>query len=128
MKIEHAAYVMQDPVKAAEWYCEHLGFKVARGIKESPYTHFLLDRETGAMLEIYNNPKVQVPDYRSMDPLILHLAFETDDVEGERRRLIAAGAEPEGDLEMTPSGDEVAMLRDPWGFPVQLASRAEPMR
>ena len=43
MKIEHVAYPMPDPVAAAAWYAEHLGFRVVRAMERSPYTHFLLD-------------------------------------------------------------------------------------
>ena len=127
MKIEHAAYTMEDPVGAAKWYSEHLGFRIVKEMAESPFTHFLLDEGTGAMIEIYHNPIVDVPDYRSTHPLILHLAFEVQDVKGERERLIAAGAAPEGEIDVTDAGDELAMLRDPWGFPIQLAKRGKPM-
>jgi len=127
MKIEHVAYPMPDPMAAAPWYAEHLGFRVARAIDRSPYTHFLLDPDTGAMIEIYNNPAVAVPDYASMDPLLLHLAFAVDDVAAVRRALLAAGATSVGEITVTPDGDELAMLRDPWGFAIQLARRGTPM-
>ena len=38
-----------------------------------------------------------------------------------------AGATPVGDVESNDVGDEVAMLRDPWGIPVQLVRRRERM-
>ncbi len=79
------------------------------------------------MLEFYNNPKVAVPDYRAIDPLILHIAFWTDDVDATRTRLLAAGALPEGEALVTPAGDHVAMLRDPWGLAIQFVHRAQPM-
>ena len=62
-----------------------------------------------------------------IDPLILHLAVAVDEVAAERDRLIAAGAVPEGEIVITDDGDELAMLRDPWGFPLQLANRRQPM-
>jgi uncharacterized glyoxalase superfamily protein PhnB len=79
------------------------------------------------MIEIYSNPEVAVPDYRSMDLRVLHLAFECPDVEAARERLIRAGATPDGDITRAPSGDVIAVVRDPWGFPVQLAKRGRPM-
>lgn len=127
MKIEHAAYTMEKPVEAAKWYAEHLGFRIVKSMAESPFTHFLLDEQTGAMIEIYHNPIVDVPDYSATHPLILHLAFAVEDVSGMRERLIAAGATPEGEIDVTDAGDELAMLRDPWGFPIQLAKRGKPM-
>jgi glyoxylase I family protein len=111
----------------AAWYVAHLGLTVKRAHAVSPFGHFLADSGDHVMIEIYNNPAVPVPDYRSFDPVVVHLAFATDDVTGTRARLMAAGASPVGEIQTSPAGDELAMLRDPWGFAVQLAKRAEPM-
>lgn len=126
MKIEHLAYVVRDPVAVARWYVDNLGFRVARSTGAPTFTHFLAASAGSTMIEIYTNPTVQVPHYASMHPLILHLAFCTDDVNGTRQRLLAVGATPEGPITVTQAGDELAMLRDPWGFPIQLARRGEP--
>ena len=127
MKIEHTAYQVEDPVGLGQWYSTHLGMRIKRRQSEPPFGHFLADDGDTVMLEFYRNPALTVPDYRSMDPLLLHLAFRTDDVPGTRTRLIAAGATAEGEVVRTAAGDEVAMLRDPWGLAVQLVRRADPM-
>lgn len=127
MKIEHTAYQVQDPVALAAWYVAHLGMTIKRKQDASPFGHFLADDGDTVMLEFYNNPKVRVPDYRAIDPLVLHIAFRTDDVAGARARLIAAGATPEGDVRQDAMGDTLAMLRDPWGLAVQLVKRVTPM-
>jgi len=127
MKIEHTAYQVEDPVAMARWYVEHLGLTVKRAQSESPFGQFLADDGGAVMLELYRNPKVAVPNYRSIDPLILHIAFWADDVEAVRTRLLAAGATPEGEAVLTPAGDHVAMLRDPWGLSIQFVHRAQPM-
>jgi uncharacterized glyoxalase superfamily protein PhnB len=62
-----------------------------------------------------------------MNPLLLHIAFMVDDVKGVREKLITAGATPVGDISVTSRGDELAMLRDPWGVAIQFVKRAEPM-
>ena len=79
------------------------------------------------MLELYNNQPHAVPDYASMDPLMLNIAFMVDDVKGTCRKLVAAGATIASEITVTDSGDELAMLRDPWGVPIQFLKRAEPM-
>ena len=127
MKIEHAAWTVADPPALADWYCRNLGMSIVRNVGGVAQTHFLADATGRVLLEVYHNPKVSVPDYRRMDPLILHLAFAVDDVDRERTRLIAAGATAEGDAMTTPAGDRMAMLRDPWGFPIQLVKRAQAM-
>jgi len=126
MKIEHFAYQVDDPAAVAEWYCAQLGFSVKRSADAPVPVRFLADASGEVMIEIYNNPKVETPDYASMDPLILHLAFACDDLVGTIERLTAAGAELLLE-ETTPLGDTLAMLRDPWGFAIQLCRRAEPM-
>jgi glyoxylase I family protein len=129
MKIEHVGYMVKDPLQVAAWYCQNLGFRVARGTPASPFTHFLLDSAGSSMLEIYNNPAAQVPDYTSMDPLVLHIAFEIGDesIESACDRLLAAGASLYSNLGTTPAGDQLVMLRDPWGMAIQLAKRKIPM-
>ena len=125
MKIEHAAYQVEDPVTVARWYVTHLGLTVKRAQKERPFGHFLADEGDAVMLEIYNHPKATVPDYRKMDPLVLHIAFSTPDVSGTRQRLVAAGATVVGDIQVNDAGDQLAMLRDPWGLAIQLVARKE---
>ncbi|MCP4565967.1 MAG: VOC family protein, partial [FCB group bacterium] len=68
----------------------------------------------------------QVPLYANMDPLILHLAFESADPDADARRLIDAGAS--WVQEVRPDdGSHLVMLRDPWGLALQLCKRGKPM-
>lgn len=127
MRIEHIAINVEDPVSMAEWYCKNLGMKVVRKGPPPISVHFIADETGNVVLEIYHNPPDAVPDYASMDPLLLHIAFMVDDVKGVREKLMAAGAAPVGEADVTPKGDEIAMLRDPWGVAIQFVKRAEPM-
>jgi catechol 2,3-dioxygenase-like lactoylglutathione lyase family enzyme len=127
MNIEHVALNHPDPARAAQWYVEHLGMEIVRSSDQSPFIHFLADTAKTGLIELYNNPDAEVPDYPSQSPLIVHIAFSTDDLEGTQARLIEAGATAEGGITKTPAGDQLAMLRDPWGVPLQLAKRAKPM-
>ena len=127
MKIEHVAFNVEDLLAMGRWYVEHLGFKVKRRLVEPPYTHFLADESDAGMIEIYGNSAAPVPDYRSTDPLVLHLAFVSDDLQADIQRLTAAGATLVGEIQTAPPGDQLAMLRDPWGHAVQLVKRGSPM-
>jgi len=127
IRLEHVAINVEDPVAMAKWYCENLGMKVVRKGPSPANMHFISDAGGNMMLEIYNNPPDAVPDYPSMDPLSLHIAFMVDDVKAICDKLVAAGATVAGDVNITPAGDEIAMLRDPWGVPIQFVKRAEPM-
>lgn len=126
MKIEHVAYQVSDPIAMADWYCTHMGFTIKRQADTPVPVRFLADESGDVMLEIYNNPKVAPPDYSAMDPLLLHVAFVCPDVSGTVDRLIAAGATRVSGPEFI-GGDELAMLRDPWGVSIQLANRQNPM-
>jgi glyoxylase I family protein len=127
VKLEHVALQVEDPVAVARWYVDHLGLTVARAQEESPFGHFLADEGRSVLIEIYRNPKASLPDYRQMDPLLLHLAFSAEDVAGTRTRLLEAGATTESEVQVNEGGDEMAMLRDPWGVAIQIVRRKRSM-
>ena len=127
MKIEHFALQVEDPRAVVEWYATHLGFAVKRAGEAPTYTHFIADSSGAVLVEFYNNPRVQTPDYAALDPLLVHIAFVSTDPASDRDRLLAAGASVAEDFTTTPAGDNLVMLRDPWGLAIQLVQRAEPM-
>jgi catechol 2,3-dioxygenase-like lactoylglutathione lyase family enzyme len=127
MKIEHVALQVAEPVKLADWYVAHLGMRVVRSSGAPVHMRFLADSAGQTVLEVYNNPKASVPDYRNVHPLHLHIAFGAEDVAATRQRLLAAGCTAEGDMSVTDAGDTIAMLRDPWGIPLQLVKRQQPL-
>ena len=126
MKLEHFALNVADPRAAAAWYEKHLGMSVVRRLEAAPFTQFLADDSGNIMLEFYNNPPDQVPDYAKMNPLLLHIALVSADPHADKARLLAAGATPFEDVSL-PDGSLLFMLRDPWGLPLQLCRRAKPM-
>ncbi len=123
MRIEHIAINVKEPAEMTEWYCTNLGMKIAR---DTGQAFFLADESKNTILEIYNNPPDAVPDYASMDPLLFHIAFASDDIVADRKRLIEAGAKPIGEVNSV-NGDTFAVVRDPWGLPIQLVKRKKPM-
>ena len=127
MRIEHFALQVPNPVAMAEWYVQHLSCVVARSGGEPSFGRFLLDHSGSAMIEIYRNPRASVPEYGTMNPLLVHLAFLSDDLPADRDRLVAAGATVADDVTTTADGDQLLMLRDPWGVALQLVKRADPM-
>lgn len=62
-----------------------------------------------------------------MNVSLMHVAFVCDDIPGTVERLLDAGATVVSRPETTLIGDELAMLRDPWGFSIRLCKRAEAM-
>jgi glyoxylase I family protein len=127
LQVEHIAWQVQDPNAVAKWYVEHLGFRILRKLDASPFTHFMADSAGRVVIEMYNNPAASVPEYPKLNPLHLHLAFATSNMDADRDRLLKAGATIAENMITTPAGDNLIMLRDPWGFPIQLCKRAKPM-
>lgn len=127
IRFEHVAINVNDPVTMAKWYCENLGMKLIRKGPAPANARFISDSNENMMLEIYKNPPDDIPDYHSMNPLVLHVCFMVDDVKDICKRLVSGGATVVEDATIIESGDEIAMLRDPWGVPIQFIKRAEPM-
>jgi catechol 2,3-dioxygenase-like lactoylglutathione lyase family enzyme len=127
MKIEHLALNVPDPLNMARWYVEHIGLVVKRRTMEPPYAHFLADDSGTVMLELYGNTDAPRLDLPHVQPPALHLAFLSKDLAADVRRLTSAGATIEADVHTLPTGDTFAMLRDPWGVPLQLVKRAVAM-
>jgi catechol 2,3-dioxygenase-like lactoylglutathione lyase family enzyme len=124
---EHIAFNVKDPAAVAKWYTGHLGMKIIRKSPPPANTHFIADSAANMMLELYNNPSVPVPDYASWSHMSLHLAFMVDDVKAIRDSLLLAGATLVEDVTTTPIGDQVLMMRDPWGLSIQFVKRVAPL-
>lgn len=128
MQIEHIAWQVDDPHKVADWYVNHMGFTIKRSAHEPVPVVFMADGSDRIMLEIYNNPKASILDYANLDPLQLHLAFTSQDIPADMHRLIAAGCTFVQEIgDGSSDTDHIIMLRDPFGFAIQLCRRADPM-
>ncbi len=127
LQIEHFAINVEDPVAVAQWYCKYFNMTVVRQGEGPIHMHFLADSSGRVLFELYTNPPELVPDYREQHPQILHIAFAVQNMAVTRQELINGGATAVGEIGTTPAGDRLAMLRDPWGFAVQLCQRKVPM-
>lgn len=126
MKLEHFAFNVKDPNAMTDWYIKNLGLKAVMQMPNPPYTTFLADDSGNIMIEIYNNPPDEVPPYAEMNPLLLHLAFVSEDLDGDRKRLENAGATFVEEVRLNDGG-KIYMLRDPWGLALQLCKRGKKM-
>lgn len=126
MKLEHVAINVPNVQEFVKFFADNLGMRVVVSNNTSPFIHFIAD-EAGSMLEIYSNPDVPMPDYSAIHPTNLHLAFSSNDIEADRARLLAAGAEAFGEIITTPAGDKLAFFRGPQSVPFQLVQRKKPL-
>ncbi len=126
MNLEHLAFNVPEPKAQAKWYVDHLGMKLIRDIPSAPFITFIAD-DAGSLIELYANPNATIPDYKSISPYTLHLAFATDDIEGDKSKLINAGASDTGISDTLPTGDAYSFVQDPWGLSIQLIKRPKPL-
>lgn len=126
MKIEHFALNVKDPVSMAGWYEKNLGLRIVKHVPEPPFTTFMADNSGRVMIEFYNNPSDNVPDYGSMHPLLLHLAFVSENPGSDKTKLMEAGAELVSE-DRFDDGTHLLMMRDPWGLAIQFCKRGTPM-
>lgn len=126
MKLEHFAINVKEPLAMAQWYVDNLGMRIVRQQEHSPYTTFLADDSGQIMIEIYNNPAAAVPEYAQQHPLIVHLAFVSENPDQDKERLLTAGATAISNDKLE-DGSHLIMLRDPWGLAIQLCKRGKPM-
>jgi glyoxylase I family protein len=126
MKLEHVALNVPNVHEVVKFFVDNFGMRVVMSIDAPPYMNFIAD-ESGSMLELYSNPAVPMPDYPNMHPTNLHIAFTSPDIEADRARLIAAGAEPVGEITLSPAGDKLAFFRGAGSVPFQLLQRQKPM-
>jgi catechol 2,3-dioxygenase-like lactoylglutathione lyase family enzyme len=118
MKLEHIGYNVAEPQKLMDWWCAHLGFKQV-------HPAFIVDSTGQMSLEFYRNDAAPIPDYAAMDPLSMHIAFLSQDVDADAARLVAAGAVL---LETVHKpGFDMTMLRDPFGMAIQFVKRGTPI-
>lgn len=126
MKIEHFAINVPEPQAMADWYVRNLGMNIVKQMDDSPFMTFLADNSGKVMIEIYRNEMAPVTNYMDQHPLVVHLAFVSEDPEKDKIRLLEAGAKEISD-DLLSDGSHLVMLKDPWGISVQLCKRSSPM-
>jgi uncharacterized glyoxalase superfamily protein PhnB len=124
---EHFALNALDSESITNWYTQNLEMNVVRKGSAPINTNFLGDAGNNVMMEMYNNTAFPVLDLWAINPLSMHVAFVLDDVKGMRSRLLGAGAKMVEDVREVTTGDQVLVLRDPRGLPIQFIKRGEPI-
>lgn len=125
--IQHIGFNVNNPIEITNWYIQNLDMKLIRTGKAPQYVTFIADSGSNMEIEFYNKEKVDKIDFQKIDVMSFHFAFLTDSINLIESKLIAAGAKLIDKTTETPAGDKVAMLRDPWGMPLQLVQRSIPM-
>ncbi len=126
MVFEHFAFNTEKPVEMAQWYVNNLEMKIVRAMDKEPFTTFLADKTGRVVMEIYCNRTAKVPDHKLAHPLEFHFAFMVKDSAAVKDKLLNAGCSLEEEIHL-PDGSLLFMLRDPFGVPLQICQRTNPM-
>lgn len=119
--LEHTAIASPDPARLAEWYVQHLGFR----INHEYDGNFFVRAANGAMLEIIPSEGERAPQ-KMKDPGLRHLAIAVEDFDGAYRELKDRGvhfiAEP-----YVNQGNRLVFFSDSDGNIVHLIQREKPL-
>jgi len=119
--LEHTAIASPSPVKLAQWYVDHLGFRI-----NFEYDgNYFVRAANGAMLEIIPSEGTR-GEQKMRDPGLRHLAIEVKDFDAAHAELIKHGVNFVGEPYVA-SGNRLVFFTDCDGNLVHLIQREKPL-
>lgn len=125
-EIEHIGIAVEKPIEMADWYHETLGFNIKFSAQdEEKEVAFLTDSSDKVMFEFGKIPGV-LPLTRGLSHhLQLHIALKSDDPDKDADYLVSKGAAFIEKCPIKRPGENLIVLRDPWGNTIQLVKRSD---
>jgi catechol-2,3-dioxygenase len=125
-EIEHIGISVEKPIEMANWYQETLGFNIKFSAEdEEKGVAFLTDCTDKVMLELGKIPNVLPLANRLDHHLQLHIALRSEDPDKDAEYLVSKGAAFIEKCPIRRPGENLIILRDPWGNTIQLVKRSE---
>ena len=121
--IEHTAIASPDPEKLAQWYVDHLGFRVNYHSASSKTT--FVKAPNGSMFEIIVSAGERPPQTLK-DPGLRHVAITVDDFDAAYGKLKAEGVEFISEP-VDSKGNRLVFFKDPDGNFLHLLQRETPL-
>ena len=119
--LEHTAIASPNPLQLAQWYVQHLGFRI-----NFEYDgNYFVRAANGSMLEIIPS-EGQRGEQKMRDPGIRHLAIEVKDFDGAYAALRGRGVNFVGDPYVN-QGNRLVFFTDCDGNLVHLIQREKPL-
>jgi glyoxylase I family protein len=119
--LEHTAIASPSPQKLAQWYVNHLNFKI-----NFEYDgNYFVRAANGAMLEIIPSEGLR-GEQKMRDPGLRHLAIEVTDFDAAHAALRAQGVSFAGEPYVN-SGNRLVFFTDCDGNLVHLIQREKPL-
>ncbi len=126
-RLEHIAFNVENPDEMAAWYTRNLRMVIKLSLNSPKKVRFIADRGDNIMFELYRDPDRPFYNFEQLDPLTFHIAFSVKEIDSIRDRLKDAGAVVVSPISTTTLGDQICMLRDPWGVSLQIIQRKTPI-
>lgn len=119
--LEHTAIASPNPARLAEWYVQHLGFRI-----NFEYDgNYFVRAPDGAMLEIIPAEGERAPQ-KMKDPGIRHLAISVADFDAAHEQLRAEGVQFLTEA-FVNQGNRLVFFTDGDGNILHLIQRANPL-
>ena len=119
--LEHTAIASPNPARLAEWYVQHLGFRI-----NFEYDgNYFVRAPDGAMLEIIPSEGERAPQ-KMKDPGIRHLAVSVADFDAAHEQLRAGGVQFLTEAYVN-QGNRLVFFSDGDGNILHLIQRAKPL-
>ena len=119
--LEHTAIASPSPAKLAQWYVDHLEFRV-----NFEYDgNYFVRAANGSMLEIIPSEGPR-GEQKVRDPGLRHLAIETTDFDAALDKLRSAGVQFTGEP-YTSQGNRIVFFADCDGNLLHLIQRPKPL-
>jgi len=123
-EIEHIGLSVKDPIEMAKCYEQDLGFVTPFSAQDGEKAvAFIEDGSGKTVLELGKIPDVPALAEDICHHLELHIALKSDDPARDAEFLEANGAKFIEECPIRLPGDDLIVMRDPWGNTLQLAKR-----
>lgn len=119
--LEHTAIASPDPLQLANWYVQHLDFR----INYEYAGNYFVKAANGSMLEIIPSEGERMPQ-KLTDPGIRHLAIAVDDFEASHDRLKSSGVTFLTEV-LNRQGNRLVFFTDRDGNILHLIHREKPL-
>ena len=120
--LEHTAIASPDPKKLAQWYVDHLEFR----INYEYDGNYFVKAANGTVIEIIPSEGARA-NMKMKDPGIRHLAIQVDDFKAALERLRQAGVQFLADPIVTGTGNSLVFFADGDGNFLHLIHRVNPL-
>jgi hypothetical protein len=125
MRVEHIGISVPEPIDMGNWYADNLGFQIVhQGGTNTEGVSFVKDQAGDTVLELFKLSGVDALKPKELQPIALHIAIDVKNPYDEAMKLVENGAEFIGEAPRNDYIGEKYLVRDPWGFVIQLVNRA----